>query len=194
MQGYQEAGMHNASATPYNDEIVSKGTPITVIHIWHREYIEGIRTDYNKITTGAHQGTNVTSSSKVDILKLEPNEYIQSITGRCGAWLDSMTITTTNGRTMTCGYSKGGHEFSMSAAGLVVINFKFEVGNYVNYIAANFGYPMPGGFDQMPYPTTFPMPGQMPGPATCPMPYPMPGQPTYPMPGQMPYPMLQPIP
>ena len=194
MQGYQEAGMHDASATPYNDEIITNGMPITEIRIWHREYIEGIETNYNGITTGAHQGKNVASSSKIDTLKLGPNEYIQSITGRCGAWLDSMTITTTNGRSMKCGFSSGGHEFSMYAAGLVVINLKFEVGNYVNYIAANFGYPMPTGFQEMSHPATYPMPGQMPYPMPGQQNYPMPGQPNRSMSGPMPYPMPQPMP
>lgn len=179
----KKAGHKDEDSNFHDDSKLTKDLPaLSVIRIWHGEFIEGIETCYGQLTSGQHIGKERKPSDNINELILSQGEYITQVGGRSGAWLDRISFKTNYGRTLECGKSTGGEPFNFEVPGMVVSYFKYEVGNHVNLIEVIFDVPKSSG------PMTSP-PGVTTLPACVPMPipsYPHNPVPTGPMPGYNP--------
>lgn len=168
MEIYQDTGL-KGQATYYDDSKLAQDLdPITVVRVWHKDFVEGIEIWYGPRSSGQHIGMQRNADTNVDELMLGIGEYITEIRGRSGHWLDSITFITNEERKLECGKSLGGGPFRLFAPGMVIKCFRYEVGNYVNYIGAVFGpsnhiVGSAPGIMTLPAPIPGGMPGRMPG-------------------------------
>eukprot|EP00826_Nyctotherus_ovalis_P064623 TRINITY_DN9483_c0_g4_i2.p1 TRINITY_DN9483_c0_g4~~TRINITY_DN9483_c0_g4_i2.p1 ORF type:complete len:393 (+),score=71.77 TRINITY_DN9483_c0_g4_i2:265-1443(+) len=179
METYQDAGLAKQAPLYDDSKLAHNLDPFTVIRVWYKDYVEGIEVWYGPRSHGQRIGSARNADSNVDELMFNPGESLVSISGRSGHWLDTVTFATSEGRSITCGKSKGGDPFSLAVPGMVVSSLKYEVGEYLNYIGAVFAPPkhaggpyvgvttlpgkVPGGY--MPRGGVRPQPVQMPGPS-----------------------------
>lgn len=125
---YHEAGKTHSDTVSYKDEdklakIGHSPKRITAIRIWFHEYVVGIETFYDKITSGARMGTELLTGSVCEDFILDEKEYITEVSGRAGDVIDLLQFTTNYGKTVSWGNQSGGDPFLLSEPGKVVKGF-----------------------------------------------------------------------
>ncbi|KAE9209705.1 hypothetical protein PF004_g16395 [Phytophthora fragariae] len=122
------------------------GYHVTRVLMWGGEFFYGLQFVYEKDTTGDAQSTSSTTvygslmgnatakrqaSQPTVTLELLPDEVVTRVSGRKGAWTDSITLHTNFGRTMTCG-GNGGGDFSVSIpAKSEIRSISFKIGDHL---------------------------------------------------------------
>ncbi|CAD7935691.1 unnamed protein product [Amoebophrya sp. A25] len=125
-EGYtKKVGQYHDDTTKFSDSAVNDFLDnlgcIEKVTLWSRDgggtiYVGGIQTKYSKRENPSAKAMigNEDDKNKHELI-LEPGEYITQVSGRSGAWLDTITIVTNRGNTMTAGTSAGGNPFVFNA-------------------------------------------------------------------------------
>ncbi|KAJ8577644.1 hypothetical protein ON010_g1563 [Phytophthora cinnamomi] len=128
------------------------GYRVARVSMWGGEFFDGLQFVYEKIlTAGDTQSASSTAvhaslmgnghakrqpSQPTVTLELLPDEFISRVSGRKGAWTDSITLHTNFGRSIRCG-GRGGGDFSISTpAGSEIRSISFEVEDHLTDIIA----------------------------------------------------------
>jgi hypothetical protein len=109
---------------PFASQFVRLGR-LRKIHLYHGKYlfwtvVSGIEIEYDFSTQTERFGT-CQGDPQISLV-LEPEEEIILISGRYGSYLDSLSLTTNEGRTVVCGGTGGKHEFAYRAPVATFIN------------------------------------------------------------------------
>ncbi|OQR94305.1 peptide-N(4)-(N-acetyl-beta-glucosaminyl)asparagine amidase [Thraustotheca clavata] len=121
------------------------GVNISTINMWSREFFDGVEFLYGD----AIQGLKVLALSRMNqapdfSTKLLPNEVIIKVSGRRGAWMDCLTLTTNFNRTFSAG-GNGGNPFEVDIPfGHMVRGFDSHGGDHIDNFVA-FTCPAPKG-------------------------------------------------
>lgn len=130
------------------------GYRVSRVMMWGHEYLDGIQFVYeksltsNETTASSEQSTLLygalvgnenahrQASQPTVILELVQDEVVTRVSGRKGAWIDSMTLCTNLGRSISCG-GKGGGDFAVPTPAHTEIRaISFKVGNHLTDLCA----------------------------------------------------------
>jgi len=93
--------------TPFSSDTFTG--QISQISLWGSYYLQGIQLTYSVSGVGPMHGNVVGTAS---VLNLAPGEYVTSVSGRDGSFIDQVTFTTNLGNSVTGGISTGGTPWS----------------------------------------------------------------------------------
>ncbi|TDH68523.1 hypothetical protein CCR75_004577 [Bremia lactucae] len=121
------------------------------IFIWGHDFFDGIQFVYEKVQESSDTTSTVTTrfgslvgnsiannqaSQPSKIFELLQDEVISGISGSKGAWIDSLTLRTNFGRTITCG-GEGGVGFTVPIPAQTEIrSILFKIGDHLTDICA----------------------------------------------------------
>ena len=115
------------------------GSRVFKVHIYYDKYVHGIEFEYLKTDGSGYRdgGWSTAAGAKnCQIIELAHDEYITSLSGRSGAWVDTITIETSAGQSHRCGSSNGGSAFEYKAAtGTGICSVRGGCGGHLHFIA-----------------------------------------------------------
>jgi len=85
------------------------------IRAWADQYVVGLEFEYVSEHNGSFKSQTCKSSTAVgteSVLVLEDDEFVTGLSGRTGSWCDTLTFTTSKGRSVRFGSSEGGSAFT----------------------------------------------------------------------------------
>ncbi|KAF4040231.1 PUB domain-containing protein [Phytophthora infestans] len=111
--------------------------------MWGGDFFDGLQFVYEKAGAPAVFGTLVGNGSAkrhashaTVTLELLEDEVVSRVSGRTGAWTDSITLHTSFGRSITCG-GKGGGDFNVATpADTEIRSISFKVGDHLTNLSA----------------------------------------------------------
>ena len=120
----------------FSDTLPAAGTRVTEVRIRSGQYIDAIQVVYasasgSSVAAGQHGG----SGGRVNIFRLDADEYITGISGRCGDIIDSLRIHTNKKSSPLYGGSGGSRDFQIVVPnGSQAVGFVGRAGQYLNAI------------------------------------------------------------
>ena len=137
-EGYAGGGGGSAFA----DGNIGTGTVVTSVLVRNGSYIDALQlvlqTSGGQTITSPQHGKD---GGHLDVFPLSANEYLTSIEGRFGDYVDSMTLVTNTGRRSPAfgggGGSKGSYVFQVPD-GFEIIGFAGRAGDYIDQIGIAF--------------------------------------------------------
>ena len=140
----EQLGKSRNNSTYFDDFDFVRGKfnyRVAEVKIWHNnQYVTGIQTVYEmdgtKKSPGAHQGTNL--GTKCEVLTLQQDEFISGLLIRSGEWIDSITIQTNKGRSITGGGQGGSATTFQISKGYQFVAFNGATSQYLDTFQATF--------------------------------------------------------
>eukprot|EP01129_Flabellula_baltica_P017043 TRINITY_DN931_c1_g1_i1.p1 TRINITY_DN931_c1_g1~~TRINITY_DN931_c1_g1_i1.p1 ORF type:complete len:473 (-),score=73.63 TRINITY_DN931_c1_g1_i1:58-1476(-) len=107
--------------------------PIRSVKVWGNAFVNGIQVMYSTGSTPIEVGTK--NNPAEHCMNLSTGEYITSVSGRYGSWIDSIEIRTNHGRILRVGGNGGSKSYSFQAPpGHAVVGFFGGVGGHLHNI------------------------------------------------------------
>ena len=114
----------------FGDPVPADGVRVSQILVWHGDYIDGIQLQYSDgTTTPIHGG----SGGSLATFSLGPEDFISTVSGRYGDYVDSLTISTNVEMFPQLGGNGGNRNYIYGAfVNLEIIGFIGASGSYVD--------------------------------------------------------------
>jgi hypothetical protein len=121
---------------PFTDRDVPNGAQITEIRINSADVVDGIQLVYSlrdgRVIEGPHRGG---SGGRLDVFRLDADEYITGIYGRYGDFIDSLVIVTNRRSSQSFGGRGGRADFRINIpSGMRAIGFSGRSAKYLDAI------------------------------------------------------------
>lgn len=122
--------------SPFADSEKPNGGEITEVHIFSGDHIDAVQMVYilpdGRILRGPRHGG---SGGRQNIFRLDSDEYIVGLSGRCGDFIDSIRLQTNKRTSPVYGGSGGNREFRIDVpSGNQAVGFIGRAGSYVDAI------------------------------------------------------------
>jgi hypothetical protein len=140
IQANEAAMAGGRGGSPFSDEEIPAGARISEIRVRSGRNVDSIQAVYTlqngrSIEGRVHGGT----SGNIQTFRLDSDEYIIGISGRCGDFVDSIIIETNKRRSPTFGGPGGDRSYSIEVpGGSQVIGFTGRAGGYLDAIGVNY--------------------------------------------------------
>ena len=140
MQANEAAMAGGGGGSPFSDQEIPAGARISEIRIRAGRNVDSIQAVYTlqngRFLEGPVHGGG---GGNIQTFRLDSDEYIVGISGRCGDFVDSITIVTNKRRSQTFGGSGGERSYDLEAPnGSQVIGFTGRAGEYLDAIGVNY--------------------------------------------------------
>jgi hypothetical protein len=124
----------------FSDADIPLGARISEVRIRHAKYVDAIQAVYilkdGSILEGPLHGGR---GGSLSVFRLDSDEYINGISGRCGLYVDSISIQTNKRSSQTFGGRGGERNFRISLPeGNQAIGFVGRAAKYLDAIALNY--------------------------------------------------------
>ena len=129
--------------TEFSDREVAQGARIVEVRVYAGELIDAIQVVYRlsdgRVVEGTRRGGR---GGRGQVLRLDSDEYITGISGRCGEQVDSLRIITNKRTSPTFGGRGGSRDFQFSApSGSQVVGFAGRAGEHLDAIGLTYSQP-----------------------------------------------------